>query len=175
MLLPTCKYRLTIWRPAVPSSCCPLGSLLPVTVFDGHSLRVLFHFARDSPPSRPDVLVVIISMLSSAPVPVTDINFQTTAPKVSSSRVRGLCLPFTEITIDKICTYKQGSLFKDMLTVLLLWHVCFHLWTLVYGSEAAAPIGVWAPSFQPHPSSCCCHSDPAAGKPKQSKLRCFMT
>uniref|UniRef100_A0A3Q0QSA3 Golgi associated, gamma adaptin ear containing, ARF binding protein 1 n=1 Tax=Amphilophus citrinellus TaxID=61819 RepID=A0A3Q0QSA3_AMPCI len=57
------------------------SSLLPVTVFDSHSLRVLFHFARDSPPSRPDVLVVIISMLSSAPVPVTDINFQTTAPK----------------------------------------------------------------------------------------------
>ncbi|TKS91575.1 ADP-ribosylation factor-binding protein GGA1 [Collichthys lucidus] len=56
-------------------------SLLPVTVFDGHSLRVLFHFARDSPPSRPDVLVVIISMLSSAPVPVTNIDFQTTAPK----------------------------------------------------------------------------------------------
>uniref|UniRef100_A0A665W6K4 Golgi associated, gamma adaptin ear containing, ARF binding protein 1 n=1 Tax=Echeneis naucrates TaxID=173247 RepID=A0A665W6K4_ECHNA len=57
------------------------GSLLPVTVFDGHSLRVLFHFARDSPPSRPDVLVVIISMLSSAPVPVTNITFETTAPK----------------------------------------------------------------------------------------------
>uniref|UniRef100_A0A8C7Z762 Golgi associated, gamma adaptin ear containing, ARF binding protein 1 n=1 Tax=Oryzias sinensis TaxID=183150 RepID=A0A8C7Z762_9TELE len=58
-----------------------ISSLLPVTVFDGNSLRVLFHFARDSPPSRPDVLVVIISMLSSAPVPVTNINFQTTAPK----------------------------------------------------------------------------------------------
>uniref|UniRef100_A0A665W6J1 Golgi associated, gamma adaptin ear containing, ARF binding protein 1 n=1 Tax=Echeneis naucrates TaxID=173247 RepID=A0A665W6J1_ECHNA len=58
-----------------------LDILLPVTVFDGHSLRVLFHFARDSPPSRPDVLVVIISMLSSAPVPVTNITFETTAPK----------------------------------------------------------------------------------------------
>ncbi|KAM6966451.1 ADP-ribosylation factor-binding protein GGA1-like [Tautogolabrus adspersus] len=57
------------------------SNLLPVTVFDGHSLRVLFHFARDSPPSRPDVLVVIISMLSSAPVPVTNISFQTTAQK----------------------------------------------------------------------------------------------
>lgn len=57
-----------------------------MTVFDGHSLRVLFHFARDSPPSRPDVLVVIISMLSSAPVPVTGINFRVTAPKVSVRR-----------------------------------------------------------------------------------------
>lgn len=53
-----------------------------MTVFDGRSLRVLFHFARDSPPSRPDVLVVIISMLSSAPAPVTGISFRVTAPKV---------------------------------------------------------------------------------------------
>lgn len=59
-----------------------------MTVFDGHSLRVLFHFARDSPPSRPDVLVVIISMLSSAPVPVTGINFQVTAPKVGGHSLR---------------------------------------------------------------------------------------
>uniref|UniRef100_UPI0037E73F56 ADP-ribosylation factor-binding protein GGA1-like n=1 Tax=Semicossyphus pulcher TaxID=241346 RepID=UPI0037E73F56 len=65
----------------VPIESIKPSSLLPVTVFDGHSLRVLFHFARDSPPSRPDVLVVIISMLSSAPVPVTDIHFDTTAPK----------------------------------------------------------------------------------------------
>ncbi|XP_004071992.1 ADP-ribosylation factor-binding protein GGA1 isoform X2 [Oryzias latipes] len=65
----------------VPLESIKPSSLLPVTVFDGNSLRVLFHFARDSPPSRPDVLVVIISMLSSAPIPVTNINFQTTAPK----------------------------------------------------------------------------------------------
>ncbi|KAM9346539.1 ADP-ribosylation factor-binding protein GGA1-like [Symphorus nematophorus] len=65
----------------VPLESIKPSSLLPVTVFDGHSLRVLFHFARDSPPSRPDVLVVIISMLSSAPVPVTNIDFQTMAPK----------------------------------------------------------------------------------------------
>ncbi|KAK1877554.1 ADP-ribosylation factor-binding protein GGA1 [Dissostichus eleginoides] len=65
----------------VPLESIKPSSLLPVTVFDGHSLRILFHFARDSPPSRPDVLVVIISMLSSAPLPVSNINFQTAAPK----------------------------------------------------------------------------------------------
>lgn len=59
------------------------GSMLPVTIFDKHSLRVLFHFARDSPPSRPDVLVVIISMLSSAPIPLTNIRFQAAVPKVA--------------------------------------------------------------------------------------------
>uniref|UniRef100_A0A8C4GWS4 ADP-ribosylation factor-binding protein GGA1 n=1 Tax=Dicentrarchus labrax TaxID=13489 RepID=A0A8C4GWS4_DICLA len=73
--------KVTLTDVFVPLESIKPSSLLPVTVFDGHSLRVLFHFARDSPPSRPDVLVVIISMLSSAPVPVTNINFQTTAPK----------------------------------------------------------------------------------------------
>ncbi|XP_044036661.1 ADP-ribosylation factor-binding protein GGA1-like isoform X2 [Siniperca chuatsi] len=72
----------------VPLESIKPSSLLPVTVFDGHSLRVLFHFARDSPPSRPDVLVVIISMLSSAPVPVTNINFQTTAPKTMAVKLQ---------------------------------------------------------------------------------------
>ncbi|XP_019726476.1 ADP-ribosylation factor-binding protein GGA1 [Hippocampus comes] len=65
----------------VPLESIKPSSLLPVTVFDGHSLRVLLHFARDSPPSRPDVQVVIISMLSSAPLPVTNINLHISARK----------------------------------------------------------------------------------------------
>lgn len=65
-----------------PLSSVNPGSLLPVSVFDKHSLRVLFTFARDCPPSRADVLVVIISMLSSAPTPVTNIRFQAAVPKV---------------------------------------------------------------------------------------------
>ncbi|CAL9693653.1 unnamed protein product [Knipowitschia caucasica] len=65
----------------VPLESIKPSSLLPVTVFDGHSLRVLFHFAQNHPPSRPDVLVVIISMLSSAPSPVSKINFDVQAPK----------------------------------------------------------------------------------------------
>lgn len=55
-----------------------------MSVFDKHSLRVLFTFARDAPPARADVLVVIISMLSSAPTPVTNIRFQAAVPKVGS-------------------------------------------------------------------------------------------
>lgn len=72
--------------------CCKSapGSLLPVTVFDKHSLRVLFTFARECPPSRPDVLVVIISMLSSAPTPVTNIRFQAAVPKVGRLKSEGI-------------------------------------------------------------------------------------
>ncbi|XP_076148397.1 ADP-ribosylation factor-binding protein GGA1 [Alosa pseudoharengus] len=65
----------------VPLESIKPSSMLPVTIFDKHSLRVLFHYARDCPPSRPDVLVVIISMLSSAPIPITNIRLQSAVPK----------------------------------------------------------------------------------------------
>ncbi|XP_019960960.2 ADP-ribosylation factor-binding protein GGA1-like [Paralichthys olivaceus] len=80
-LTETPPAEITLTDVFVPLESIKPSSLLPVTVFDKHSLRVLFHFARDSPPSRPDVLVVIVSMLSSAPAPVTNINLETTAPK----------------------------------------------------------------------------------------------
>ncbi|KAL2087291.1 hypothetical protein ACEWY4_018350 [Coilia grayii] len=65
----------------VPLESIKPSSMLPVTIFDKHSLRVLFHYAQECPPSRPDVLVVIISMLSSAPTPITNIRFQSAVPK----------------------------------------------------------------------------------------------
>uniref|UniRef100_A0A8D3A5I1 ADP-ribosylation factor-binding protein GGA1-like n=1 Tax=Scophthalmus maximus TaxID=52904 RepID=A0A8D3A5I1_SCOMX len=72
----------------VPLESIKPSSLLPVTVFDKHSLRVFFTFARDCPLSRPDVLVVIISMLSSAPIPVTNIRFQAAVPKVMKVKLQ---------------------------------------------------------------------------------------
>ncbi|XP_075946733.1 ADP-ribosylation factor-binding protein GGA1-like [Anarhichas minor] len=72
----------------VPLEAIKPSSLLPVTVFDKHSLRVLFTFARDCPPSRSDVLVVIISMLSSAPIPVANIRFQAAVPKVMKVKLQ---------------------------------------------------------------------------------------
>ncbi|KAL6110527.1 gga1 [Pungitius sinensis] len=72
----------------VPLEAINPSSLLPVIVFDKHSLRVLFTFSRDCPPSRPDVLVVIISMLSSAPIPVTNIRFQAAVPKVMKVKLQ---------------------------------------------------------------------------------------
>uniref|UniRef100_A0A8C7PE51 Golgi-associated, gamma adaptin ear containing, ARF binding protein 1 n=1 Tax=Oncorhynchus mykiss TaxID=8022 RepID=A0A8C7PE51_ONCMY len=79
---------ISLANVTVPLESIKPSSLLPVTVFDKHSLRVLFHFARDSPPSRPDVLVVIISMLSSAPIPVTNIRFQSAVPKVMKVKLQ---------------------------------------------------------------------------------------
>ncbi|CAB1344526.1 unnamed protein product, partial [Coregonus sp. 'balchen'] len=85
---PAPQNDISLANVTVPLESIKPSSLLPVTVFDKHSLRVLFHFARDSPPSRPDVLVVIISMLSSAPIPVTNIRFQSAVPKVMKVKLQ---------------------------------------------------------------------------------------
>uniref|UniRef100_A0A4W5PLI0 Golgi associated, gamma adaptin ear containing, ARF binding protein 1 n=1 Tax=Hucho hucho TaxID=62062 RepID=A0A4W5PLI0_9TELE len=77
---PVALLEMTLTDVFVPLESIKPSSLLPVTVFDSHSLRVLFHFARDSLPSLADVLVVIISMLSSAPLPVSNILFQASVP-----------------------------------------------------------------------------------------------
>ncbi|KAI1884570.1 hypothetical protein AGOR_G00227750 [Albula goreensis] len=85
---PAPPSELSLVNVTVPLESIKPSSLLPVTVFDRHSLRVLFHFAQDTPPSRPDVLVVVISMLSSAPVPVTNIRFQSAVPKVMKVKLQ---------------------------------------------------------------------------------------
>ncbi|XP_047433300.1 ADP-ribosylation factor-binding protein GGA1-like [Mugil cephalus] len=87
--LPADPYdNISLADVTVPLESIKPSTLLPVTVFDKHSLRVLFTFARDCPPSRPDVLVVIISMLSSAPIPVTNIRFQAAVPKVMKVKLQ---------------------------------------------------------------------------------------
>uniref|UniRef100_A0A8C0EN78 Golgi associated, gamma adaptin ear containing, ARF binding protein 1 n=1 Tax=Bubo bubo TaxID=30461 RepID=A0A8C0EN78_BUBBB len=71
-------------------------SILPVTVYDQHGFRVLFHFAKDALPERPDVLVVVISMLSTAPQPIRNIVFQSAVPKVMKVKLQppsGMELP----------------------------------------------------------------------------------
>ncbi|XP_023670407.1 ADP-ribosylation factor-binding protein GGA1 [Paramormyrops kingsleyae] len=85
---PAPPQEISLTNVIVPLESIKPSNLLPVTVFDRHSLRVLFHFARDSPPGRPDVLVVVISMLSSAPVPVTNIRFQAAVPKVMKVKLQ---------------------------------------------------------------------------------------
>uniref|UniRef100_A0A8C6XFS4 Golgi associated, gamma adaptin ear containing, ARF binding protein 1 n=1 Tax=Naja naja TaxID=35670 RepID=A0A8C6XFS4_NAJNA len=64
------------------------SNILPVTVYDQHGFRVLFHFAKDSLPDRPDVLVVVISMLSTAPLPIRNIIFQSAVPKVMKVKLQ---------------------------------------------------------------------------------------
>ncbi|NXM23519.1 GGA1 protein, partial [Oxyruncus cristatus] len=72
----------------VPLESIKPSSILPVTVYDQHGFRVLFHFAKDALPERPDVLVVVISMLSTAPQPIHNIVFQSAVPKVMKVKLQ---------------------------------------------------------------------------------------
>ncbi|XP_075409652.1 ADP-ribosylation factor-binding protein GGA1 isoform X2 [Tenrec ecaudatus] len=72
----------------VPLESIKPSSILPVTVYDRHGFRVLFHFARDPLPGRSDVLVVVVSMLSTAPQPIRNIVFQSAVPKVMKVRLQ---------------------------------------------------------------------------------------
>lgn len=61
---------------------CFLGKVCPVTAYDKNGIRVLLHFATDCPPGRPDVLVIVTSMLNTAPQPVKNIVLQAAVPRV---------------------------------------------------------------------------------------------
>ncbi|KAK7155212.1 hypothetical protein R3I93_009991 [Phoxinus phoxinus] len=90
--------------PTLPTSHSPSGSDIslntvfvpleaikpskegPVTAYDKDGVRVLLHFATDHPPGRPDVLVIVVSMLNTAPLLVRNVVLQAAVPK--SMRVK---------------------------------------------------------------------------------------
>ncbi|XP_006886277.1 PREDICTED: ADP-ribosylation factor-binding protein GGA3 [Elephantulus edwardii] len=65
----------------VPLESIKPSSALPVTAYDKDGFRILFHFAKECPPGRPDVLVVVVSMLNTAPLPIRSIVLQAAVPK----------------------------------------------------------------------------------------------
>ncbi|XP_015418780.1 PREDICTED: ADP-ribosylation factor-binding protein GGA3 isoform X2 [Myotis davidii] len=65
----------------VPLESIKPSSALPVTAYDKNGFRILFHFAKECPPGRPDVLVVVVSMLNTAPLPIRSIVLQAAVPK----------------------------------------------------------------------------------------------
>nr|XP_032635053.1 ADP-ribosylation factor-binding protein GGA1 isoform X2 [Chelonoidis abingdonii] len=85
---PTSPQEISLANITVPLESIKPSSILPVTVYDQHGFRVLFHFARDSLPERPDILVVVISMLSTAPLPIRNIVFQSAVPKVMKVKLQ---------------------------------------------------------------------------------------
>ncbi|XP_004589581.2 ADP-ribosylation factor-binding protein GGA1 isoform X1 [Ochotona princeps] len=79
---------LSLANITVPLESIKPSSILPVTVYDQHGFRVLFHFARDPLPGRSDLLVVVVSMLSTAPQPIRNIVFQSAVPKVMKVKLQ---------------------------------------------------------------------------------------
>lgn len=58
------------------------GKVLPVTAYDKDGVRMLLNFASDCPAGRPDVLVMVVSLLNTAPLPVHNVQLQAAVPKV---------------------------------------------------------------------------------------------
>lgn len=54
-----------------------------MTAYDKDGVRMLLNFASDCPPGRPDVLVMVVSMLNTAPLPVYNVVLQAAVPKVA--------------------------------------------------------------------------------------------
>ncbi|KAL0993099.1 hypothetical protein UPYG_G00103220 [Umbra pygmaea] len=65
----------------VPLEAIRPSKVLPVTAYDKDGVRVLLNVATDCPPCRPDVLVLVVSTLNTAPLPVQNIVFQAAVPK----------------------------------------------------------------------------------------------
>ncbi|XP_056308900.1 ADP-ribosylation factor-binding protein GGA3 isoform X2 [Danio aesculapii] len=70
----------------VPLEAIRPSKVLPVTMYDKDGVRVLLHFAMDCPPGRSDVLVMVVSLLNTAPLPVRNVVLQAAVPK--SMRVK---------------------------------------------------------------------------------------
>ncbi|KAM5288695.1 ADP-ribosylation factor-binding protein GGA1 isoform 5-T5 [Ctenodactylus gundi] len=85
---PPPQPELSLANITVPLESIKPSDILPVTVYDQHGFRVLFHFARDPLPGRCDVLVVVVSMLSTAPQPIRNIVFQSAVPKVMKVKLQ---------------------------------------------------------------------------------------
>ncbi|XP_047435313.1 ADP-ribosylation factor-binding protein GGA3a isoform X2 [Mugil cephalus] len=65
----------------VPLDAIKPSKVCPVTAYDKNGIRLLLHFATDCPPGRSDVLVMVASMLNTAPQPVKNIVLQAAVPK----------------------------------------------------------------------------------------------
>ncbi|XP_041893533.1 ADP-ribosylation factor-binding protein GGA2 [Corvus kubaryi] len=65
-----------------PSTICPL------TVYDRNGFKAMLHFSRDPAPGRPDVLVMVLSMLSTSAHPIKDIVFQAAVPKTMQIKLQ---------------------------------------------------------------------------------------
>ena len=72
-----------------------------MTAYDKNGFRILFHFAKECPPGRPDVLVVVVSMLNTAPLPIKSIVLQAAVPKVpwSLKKQRSFYFQYTVLRV----------------------------------------------------------------------------
>ncbi|XP_044044984.1 ADP-ribosylation factor-binding protein GGA3a isoform X2 [Siniperca chuatsi] len=82
------EQELSLANVFVPLDAITPSKVCPVTAYDKNGVRVLLHFATDCPAGRPDVLVMVASMLNTAPLPVRNIVLQAAVPKMMKVRLQ---------------------------------------------------------------------------------------
>ncbi|XP_062443915.1 ADP-ribosylation factor-binding protein GGA2 [Rhea pennata] len=72
----------------VPLTSITPSSICPLTVYDQNGFKAMLHFSKDPAPGRPDVLVMVLSMLSTSSQPIKDIMFQAAVPKTMKIKLQ---------------------------------------------------------------------------------------
>ncbi|XP_042341082.1 ADP-ribosylation factor-binding protein GGA3a [Plectropomus leopardus] len=85
---PSKGQELSLANVFIPLDAIKPSKVCPVTAYDKNGVRVLLHFATDCPAGRPDVLVMVASMLNTAPLPVRNIALQAAVPKTMKVRLQ---------------------------------------------------------------------------------------
>ncbi|XP_068063475.1 ADP-ribosylation factor-binding protein GGA2 [Anomalospiza imberbis] len=68
--------------------CYLVCTICPLTVYDRNGFKAMLHFCRDPAPGRADVLVMVLSMLSTSAHPIKDIVFQAAVPKTMQIKLQ---------------------------------------------------------------------------------------
>uniref|UniRef100_A0A7M4EWJ1 Golgi associated, gamma adaptin ear containing, ARF binding protein 2 n=1 Tax=Crocodylus porosus TaxID=8502 RepID=A0A7M4EWJ1_CROPO len=98
------------------------GAIPPITVYDQNGFKAMLHFSRDPAPSQVNVLVMVLSLLSTSAQPIQDIVFQAAVPKVRSGlKVKLGCseVPWCPLALAEghrlqdLLLYEPLSLFQD--------------------------------------------------------------
>ncbi|XP_068945372.1 ADP-ribosylation factor-binding protein GGA2 isoform X2 [Petaurus breviceps papuanus] len=78
---PSTPLNKSLAQVFVPLESIKPSDLPPITMYDRNGFKVLLHFSQAGAPGFPEVQVLLLSMLSTAPQPVWDIVFQVAVPK----------------------------------------------------------------------------------------------
>ncbi|KAM7009707.1 ADP-ribosylation factor-binding protein GGA3a [Tautogolabrus adspersus] len=85
---PSREQDASLANVCVPLDAIKPSQVCPVTAYDRNGVRVLLHFTTNTPPERPDVLVMVASMLNTAPLPVKNIVLQAAVPKTMKVKLQ---------------------------------------------------------------------------------------
>ncbi|KAI1233597.1 ADP-ribosylation factor-binding protein GGA2, partial [Lamprotornis superbus] len=84
----SCAHAAGEQHPQCQGSSAHAGTVCPLTVYDRNGFKAMLHFSRDPAPGRPDVLVMVLSMLSTSAHPIKDIEFQAAVPKTMQIKLQ---------------------------------------------------------------------------------------